>query len=116
MARIVVLGAGIGGLSTAMLLARDGHEVTVVERDPAPAPPAAQAWDDWERHGVNQFRLPHFMLPRWREQVAQELPDGLAELTAAGGLVANLVGQLPEARRGPLRPSDALRRARTGDA
>jgi len=107
MARIIVLGAGIGGLSTAMLLARDGHEVTVVERDPAPAPPAVQAWDDWERRGVNQFRLPHFMLPRWRAQMAEELPDGLAELMAAGALEVNMVGMLPEARRGPLRPSDA---------
>src|SRR6478672_438092 len=37
-AEILVLGAGLCGLSTAMLLARDGHQVTVLERDPA-APP-----------------------------------------------------------------------------
>ena len=36
MATIVILGAGPAGLSTAMLLTRDGHEVTVLERDPAP--------------------------------------------------------------------------------
>jgi len=106
MARVIVLGAGMGGLSTAMLLARDGHEVTVLERDTAPPPPAAQAWDEWERRGVNQFRLPHLMLPRWRAQMADELPDVLAELTAAGGLAVNLLGLLPEARRGPLRPAD----------
>ncbi len=41
MAEILVLGAGLGGLSTAMLLARDGHQVTVLERDPAEPPPAA---------------------------------------------------------------------------
>ena len=43
MAQILVLGAGLGGLSTAMLLARDGHEVTVLERDPAPPPVAGSA-------------------------------------------------------------------------
>ena len=41
MAEILVLGAGLDGLSTAMLLARDGHQVTVLERDPAEPPPAA---------------------------------------------------------------------------
>jgi phytoene dehydrogenase-like protein len=41
MATILVLGAGMNGLTTAMLLARDGHDVTVLERDPAPPPPAA---------------------------------------------------------------------------
>jgi len=44
-ARIVVLGAGVCGLAAAMLLARDRHDVTVLERDPAPVPDTAgQAW------------------------------------------------------------------------
>ena len=103
MAEILVLGAGLGGLSTAMLLARDGHQVTVLERDPAEPPPAAQAWEAWERRGVNQFRLPHFMLPRWRAQMELELPEVLDELTAAGGLRLNTLALLPETRRGPLR-------------
>jgi phytoene dehydrogenase-like protein len=36
MATVVVLGAGTNGLTTEMLLARGGHEGTVLERDPAP--------------------------------------------------------------------------------
>ena len=46
MAEIVVVGAGLIGLSTALLLARDGHRVTVLETDPAPPPAAAH------RHGM----------------------------------------------------------------
>jgi glycine/D-amino acid oxidase-like deaminating enzyme len=72
---VVVIGGGLVGLSTAMLLARDGHHVTVLERDPAPPPAPADAWRDWERRGVNQFRLPHAFLPRFRQLLDAELPD-----------------------------------------
>jgi phytoene dehydrogenase-like protein len=34
MARIVVIGAGVVALGAAMLLAGDGHQVIVLERDP----------------------------------------------------------------------------------
>lgn len=34
--RVVVIGAGLGGLSAAAYLRRDGHDVTVVERDAIP--------------------------------------------------------------------------------
>ena len=51
MSEIVVVGGGIAGLSSAMLLARDGHHVTVLERDPAPPPEPSEAWAEWERRG-----------------------------------------------------------------
>lgn len=35
--RVIVLGAGVIGVTTAWYLAADGHEVTVIERQPAPA-------------------------------------------------------------------------------
>ena len=38
MAEVLVLGAGLNGLATAMLLAGDGHTVTVLERDAAGRP------------------------------------------------------------------------------
>lgn len=106
MAEILVLGAGLTGLSTAMLLARDGHQVTVLERDPAEAPEAGQAWEAWDRRGVSQFRLPHVMLPRWREVMERELPEVLDEVLGAGGLRPNLLAMLPESRRGTLRDGD----------
>ncbi|GIF58884.1 FAD-dependent oxidoreductase [Asanoa iriomotensis] len=106
MAEILVLGAGLTGLATATLLARDGHDVTVVERDQAPAPVPEQAWDGWQRQGVNQFRLPHFMLPRWWAVVRDELPGVTEALLAAGALRCNLLELLPETRRGAVRPDD----------
>ena len=40
-ARVVVIGAGIGGLTAAALLAKDGYHVTVVEANPYPGGSAA---------------------------------------------------------------------------
>lgn len=64
MAEFLVLGAGLNGLVTAMLLAHDGHSVTILERDQAaPGNDAENVWQRWQRPGVNQFRQLHFMLP-----------------------------------------------------
>ena len=88
MARIVVIGGGLIGLATAMMTARQGHHVTVLERDPAPPPPTpGAAWDRWERHGVMQFRQPHFLLPAGLRVLDAELPAAAAHLMAAGGAV-----------------------------
>ena len=106
MANVLVLGAGLGGLSTAMLLARDGHEVTVLERDPEAPPPAGDAWRSWERPGLNQFRQLHLMLPRWHQEMSEALPDVLDELAAVGGLRVNLLWMLPESMRGEPQPGD----------
>ncbi|GAC1318736.1 MAG: FAD-dependent oxidoreductase [Acidimicrobiales bacterium] len=93
MSGIVVCGAGVCGLTSAMLLAKDGHDVTVLERDPTPPPPLpADAWDDWQRRGVNQFRLPHFLLPAFREVMEAELPEIITALLDAGAHRFNLLG------------------------
>ncbi len=64
MARIVVLGGGVCGLASGLMLARDGHEVTVLERDTAPVPESVdEAWEGWSRDGVTQFRMAHFLQP-----------------------------------------------------
>jgi 2-polyprenyl-6-methoxyphenol hydroxylase-like FAD-dependent oxidoreductase len=85
--RIIVLGAGICGLAAGMLLRRDGHEVTILERDPDAAPSSApEAWERWTRAGVKQFRQPHFLQSRGRIVLEEELPDVLFALEAAGGL------------------------------
>jgi len=107
MARIVIVGAGVVGLGAGLLLSGDGHEVTVLERD-AQAPPAGaeEIWGTWERKGVNQFRLPHFFLARYRGLLDSELPEVKEELVAAGAVRPNPVLDAPEAFRGPVREDD----------
>ncbi|HLM17759.1 MAG TPA: FAD-dependent oxidoreductase [Acidimicrobiia bacterium] len=96
MADIVVCGGSVIGLSTAMMLARDGHDVTVLERDPAAVPDSPLvAWEEWERPGVPQFRQPHNLFPRYRQILEVELPDVFDGFVANGGVWVNFLENLP---------------------
>jgi 2-polyprenyl-6-methoxyphenol hydroxylase-like FAD-dependent oxidoreductase len=93
---VLVLGAGICGLGTALLLARDGREVTVIERDPDPLPDSPQAaWEMWTRKGVAQFRQPHNFMPGLREILERDLPDVQKALPRAGASRYDLSRPLP---------------------
>jgi 2-polyprenyl-6-methoxyphenol hydroxylase-like FAD-dependent oxidoreductase len=95
MTPILVLGGGACGLATAMLLARDGHDVTVLERDPAPVPDTPEAaWERWERAGVSQFRQAHFLQPRACRVLEAALPDVLDALIAQGAVAVDPADRL----------------------
>ncbi len=96
MADIVVLGAGMCGLASAALLAEDGHDVVVLERDRAGLPASGQeAWQGWSRHGVAQFRGPHWLHPGGRAMLESHLPTVKDALAAAGGLTYDLLNPAP---------------------
>jgi flavin-dependent dehydrogenase len=108
MVRIVVVGAGVVGLGAAMLLAGDGHQVIVLERDPAgPSGDPAEVWERWQRPGVNQFRLAHAFLAGFRSVLDAELPGVAEALQDAGGLRLNFIRDvLPPAVTGGWRDGD----------
>jgi 2-polyprenyl-6-methoxyphenol hydroxylase-like FAD-dependent oxidoreductase len=77
--RILVIGGGIGGLTSAIALRRNGHHVTVIEKDP-----------DWSVYGVGIIQQANVVRAMAQlglvddylaagvpfEQVAVHLPDG----------------------------------------
>ena len=99
-----------------MMLARDGHDVTVLERDPAPVPDTwDEAWSAWARPGVPQFHQPHNLFPRYRAILEQELPEVFSGLVDGGGTWVDFLANLPPSitDRDP-RPDDDRFRFITG--
>jgi 2-polyprenyl-6-methoxyphenol hydroxylase-like FAD-dependent oxidoreductase len=92
----------MAGLSAALLLARDGHRVTIVERDGLDAGAPLEA-PGWERKGIPHFLQPHAFIPRGCAELKRHLPDVHDNLLAAGAQVVEVWRKLP----GPIEPSDA---------
>jgi 2-polyprenyl-6-methoxyphenol hydroxylase-like FAD-dependent oxidoreductase len=85
MARIVVIGAGVGGLGAALGLADRGHDVLVVERDPPPPTTRGDAaFEEWDRPHVPQFRQAHAFSARSRNLLATYAPAVLDRLRDDG--------------------------------
>jgi len=87
--RVSVIGAGIGGLTAAVALQRDGHEVTVYEAAPEIAPVGAGIW--LAPNGLASLR---WIDPSLAEEViaAGRLMREFLAVNAAGRTLSRVVG------------------------
>jgi len=106
---VLVLGAGPTGLVTAMVLAKQGHRVTVVDQDPPPPVGGPdRVFADWKRPGVGQFSVAHILLPAGYGRLRHELPDVVDHVLERGGRPHNVIaGALRLMPRGVAEPDDA---------
>ena len=91
---MIVLGGGFAGLCSSLLLARDGHLVTLFEQDPVVATPADQSVG-WDRAGIPHFLQPHAFIPRGRSELRRHLPDVYDALLSVGAWDVDLRRKLP---------------------
>jgi 2-polyprenyl-6-methoxyphenol hydroxylase-like FAD-dependent oxidoreductase len=81
---IVVAGGSVAGLATALALGRQGHSVTVVERDPLAEFADAEAAFAVERRGAPQAHQTHGFLARLTVTLRRDFPDIWQSLLDAG--------------------------------
>ena len=103
--RIIVIGAGMAGLFSALALAGPGRRVDVLERDPpTPTGGAEEAFTDWNRRGVGHLRHSHAFLARLRNLLLDHHPALLDELRDAGCQEMKFADGLPAASKDRYRP------------
>jgi 2-polyprenyl-6-methoxyphenol hydroxylase-like FAD-dependent oxidoreductase len=97
----VIVGGGITGLATALVLRARGARVTILERDPEPSSASAsEAFTTWERKGAVQVRHSHAFLGRLRNLLRAQYPELLAALLAAGARELRMMEHPPRTLRG----------------
>jgi 2-polyprenyl-6-methoxyphenol hydroxylase-like FAD-dependent oxidoreductase len=103
---VAVLGGGPSGLAAALGIARRGHRVTVVERDPSPGDKDLdEAFSSWRRKGVPQIRQGHFIMGRAKEMLDLHAPD-VIEALAQKGIVPAYNPMLMLVSEDELQPGD----------
>jgi flavin-dependent dehydrogenase len=93
--KAVILGAGMGGLFSALALAPHCRRVVVLERDPAPPATPAEAFTTWRRRGAPQLRHTHAFRARMTQLLRREQPGLMTELEALGVQQQDLRDTLP---------------------
>jgi 2-polyprenyl-6-methoxyphenol hydroxylase-like FAD-dependent oxidoreductase len=84
---VAVIGAGPAGLFLGAALARRGHRVTAVDRDPGPS------GGRWDRRGVMQFHHAHVFRQTVADALRREVPAAYDTWLAAGA--EQIHGDLP---------------------
>lgn len=108
--RVLIIGAGIGGLCSALALAPTGRDIVILERDPPPPRgDADHAFADWSRRGVSHLRHSHAFLARLRTIIRNEHPELHADLLAAGCRELGFERMLTDVHRQDYRPQPADR-------
>ncbi|HEX7135600.1 MAG TPA: FAD-dependent oxidoreductase [Iamia sp.] len=98
--QVLVVGGGIGGLATALALGRQGHRVTVVERDPLAPEADVESAFAADRRGAPQTRHTHGFLARLVLELRRRFPDVHDELVAAGSVPLPLTRAFADERSG----------------
>lgn len=93
---VLIIGAGIAGLSAALALNGPGRHVTVLDRDPPPPETSAdEAFEKWERKGVGHLRHSHAFLARLYKLIRDNYPDLLQDLLDAGCVAIPFSNMVP---------------------
>jgi 2-polyprenyl-6-methoxyphenol hydroxylase-like FAD-dependent oxidoreductase len=95
--KITIIGGGAGGLFAALLLARGGHEVVVLEQDRVqPGADVESAASSAFRPASPQIVQPHAVMARCRELVRDRLPDVYESLLVAGVVEVPVSDWMPD--------------------
>ncbi len=108
--RIAVIGSGPAGLVLGSALARRGHDVTAVDRDPGPP-----LGTTWARRGVMQFHHAHAFRSTVVESLERQLPEAVPVWLATGAEPITVdTGRSPGPDRVPLASRAVRARAARG--
>ncbi|PWI42511.1 hypothetical protein [Streptomyces sp. ICBB 8177] len=109
MAAVVIAGASVAGLASALALSGQGHDIVVLERGPRPPEgPYGEVVGDWHRPLVPQAAHSHTLAALGVKVLRERAPRVLAALREAGAVELDLTAALP--------PTVADREPRADDA